>query len=532
MVFLKEKFEKNKYWLLYSLAVTYLWGLAAHAYCFFDNSVSHNSLKEFHVLNVGNKLKLGFGRFFVPIYRALFRGDATLPWLIGILGLLWLGLTVFLIIRIFRADSKILTFLIAGVLVTNISVSALAATYIHDFDCNLFGILCAVSAVYFWRGYTSPGATLLGAALIAASLGIYQSYIFVAVTLAMMICIFSLLDGENFKSVMVHGLQAIAMMVLGGIFYFIALKVVSGITKIPLSSAFYNFGNQSVKFTPRTFLEVSIGAYRDWFSRLWNAYSPYPRNVVKVITLLLFGISTVSLAAGLLHKRVHKWEKVLCLVLIILFPYGTNFINVMAHGECHDLVVYAIWLFYLFALLLTDRLEKLWKVREHANEPLAKAGSYAKVLCLVLVFILLYGNVQFANGMYLKKDNQYDAYLSLMTRVVSRMENEPAYVPGETPVYFAGLPEDLNDEIPGFEEYTPVTGMWSMDVLFTNQRERFQAYFDYVLCTPIKLADDEQWLAMQEKAEVQAMPNYPAQGCIKMVDGILVVKLGDPRAIV
>ena len=77
-----------------------------------------------------------------------------------------------------------------------------------------------------------------------------------------------------------------------------------------------------------------------------------------------------------------------------------------------------------------------------------------------------------------------------------------------------------------FEEYSAVTGMWSMDVLFDSQPQRFQAYFDYVLCAPIKLADDEQWYAMREEPDIREMPSYPAQGCVKLVDGILVVKLG------
>ena len=146
---------------------------------------------------------------------------------------------------------------------------------------------------------------------------------------------------------------------------------------------------------------------------------------------------------------------------------------------------------------------------------------------MVLVFILLYGNVQFANGMHLKKDIEYDAYLSLMTRIVSQMESESDYVPGETSVFFAGLPEDLNDQIPGFEKHSLAIGTWFTDVLVDYEQQRFQAYFDYVLCAPIKLLEDSRWNAMLTNPAVLDMPNYPAQGCIKMMDDVLVVKLGD-----
>ena len=527
MICLKENLKKNKFWLLYSLAVTYLWGLVANAYCFFDNSVSHDSLLEFNSALYGNNCKLELGRFMVLKYKDIFRIDVMSSWFIGILGLFWLGLTVFLIIRIFQVNSKILAFLIAGVLVANISVSALAATYIHDFDCNLFGILCAVSAVYLWRVYTSPGSTLLGAALIAASLGIYQSYIFVAVTLAMMVCIFDLLAGESIQEVMIKGIQAVIMLLLGGFFYFVALKAVIYLAHFTLSSGYSNSLDQALKLTPKTFGNFSLGAYRDCFARLWNAPSAYPKKVVKSATLLLFGISGFSLVFEITQKHVHKREKLLCIALVLLLPYGMNLIYVLALGDIHDLMVYAVWLFYLFALLLAESLARAWKESSFAHKLTANTGNYIKILCLFLVFILLYGNVQFANGMHLKKDIEYDAYLSLMTRVVGRMEGEPDYVPGETPVVFVGLSENLSREIPGFEQYSTVTGMWSTDVLYINQRERFQAYFSYILCTPISLVEWPLWRDISNYQEVQAMPNYPAQGCIKMVDGVLVVKLGD-----
>ena len=131
-----------------------------------------------------------------------------------------------------------------------------------------------------------------------------------------MVCIFALLDGDSFRTVLFRGFRAIVMILLGGIIFFVASKVVSNLTHVTLSSEFSKLGERSLEFTSKMFLEYSVGAYRNWASRLFNAYSAYPGNIVKMITLLLFGISTVSLAAGLLRKRVHKWEKLLCLVLL------------------------------------------------------------------------------------------------------------------------------------------------------------------------------------------------------------------------
>lgn len=525
MLCLKEKFEKNKFWLIFSLTSTYLWGLAAHAYFLFDNSVSHDSLKEFHATIYGNVFKVELGRFLAPLYRAIFRGDATMSWLIGILGLFWLGLAVFFVVRIFCVESKLLAFLVAGVMSTNITVSALISTYVHDFDCYMFSLLCAAMAVYLWK--KNPSGWIPGTVLIAAAMGIYQGFLFTAVTLAMMVCIFALLDGDSFQTVLIRGTKAIAMCLLGGLLYFIGLKAALRFSHISLLTGTGNSLGNIRELTPKAIWDLSAGAYKYWFQNIWYTHSAYSGRLVKRITMILAGMTVVSLAWGLAKKRVHIWGMLLCLILILLLPYGMNLIYILAGGFIHEVMTYSNCFSYLVILLLTNWLAKDWNYRYFQNQFASKVGSFIHILCMVLVFILLYGNVQFANGMHLKKDIEYDAYLSLMTRIVSQMESESDYVPGETSVFFAGLPEDLNDQIPGFEKHSLAIGTWFTDVLVDYEQQRFQAYFDYVLCAPIKLLEDFRWNAMLTNPAVLDMPNYPAQGCIKMMDDVLVVKLGD-----
>ena len=147
MAYLRDWYEKNKKMLLFALACTFLWGMLAHGYCFFDNSFSHDSLREFHGTIFGNGLKMQAGRVFTPLYRDLLRGDATVPWLIGMLSLLWMGITSFFTYKVLDIESKAAIALTAGVLAVNITVSANAATYLNDLDNHMFALLCAV---VFW----------------------------------------------------------------------------------------------------------------------------------------------------------------------------------------------------------------------------------------------------------------------------------------------------------------------------------------------------------------------------------------------
>lgn len=514
MNFVRNVWEKYKRQLFFAMVATLFWGLLAHAYRFFNGNFCYDSLNELHGAIFGNNIKIGSGRFLTPLYRDLLRGDLTLPWLIGVLALVWIGLAVFLVARIFRMENKKLVFLTAGIFAVNISVSAMAATYIHDLDCYMFSMLCAVVAVWLWQEW--KWGWLPGVVMMTVSLAMYQSFLFTGVVLVMMRCIFWLLEGEKFAPVFCRGLKAVGMILLGGIAYGVGLKVAAAVSGIALSTGDYNSLDLMQGITLQTILPLIAQAYQDCISRIWNAYNAYPAILVKAMTAVL---ALVSLTALVLGSRKLGWkERILLIVLVLLLPIGANMIYVLTMGGSHDLMVYSIWLLWLLALLLSDGMCRKGK---HL------VFRWQKWLTMVMMVGLLYGSVQFANGMYLKKDLEQNAYLSLMTRVVDRMEQCDGYVAGETPVVFVGVPELLNNVMPGFKDYWNVTGMTSTDVIGAPEKSRFQAYFDYVLNVPMVLADDYHWFAGIYNEETANMPCFPAAGSVAMQGDVLVVKLSN-----
>lgn len=515
----KDRLKEDQLWLIMALAATYLWGLAAHGYAFFDNNLSHDSLREFHAEILGNDVKMSIGRVLTPIYRDLLGSDVTLPWFSGMLALLWIGLAVFLVIRLFRMESKIAVALVAGIFVTNITVSATAATYIHDLDSYMFAMLCSVGAVWLWSRH--PRGWLVGWVFVAVSLGIHQSYVFLTVSLCMMACMLSLMNGTGFRGVFGKGLKAIGMILLGGAAYLLLLKGMMVLSGSTLSSGDYNSLDQMTRLSLDTIGPMVLGAYADWFSRLWNAYSSYPTVLIRGATVVLFGIDIAALAVFLLSKKRGWREKLLCGLLTALLPLGMNMIYVLSVGESHELMVYPVWMFYLLSLLLAMWLHGQWK------DAAIPAGACQRALCMLVTFVILYGNVRFSNGMYVKKNLEYDGYLSLMTRVVGRMEAVDGYQPGETPVLFVGLPQTFNQVIPGFKDYWNVTGMTGSSPIYTTEPSRLQAYFDYVMSLPIVMAEGETRQRLLSDESVQAMPCYPAEGFLAFYDGTLVVKLAN-----
>lgn len=513
---LKNKWEENRNRICFSLLSTFIWGFLAHGYRFFRSDFSHDSLNEFSSAYGNNDWKIMLGRFVIPFYKEVFRTDLTLPWLIGILSLLWMGLAVFLVVKIFKMESKLSIFVVAGIFTANITVAATAASFIHDLDCDMFALLCAVTAVYTWRNLRWGSG--LGAAFVAVALGIYQSYISVTITLVMLVCILDITDEAPWKQVFCNGMKAIAMILLGGALYYMVMQLVLTATGIELSSGGYNSLDKALELSLDNIDYLIFNCYRDCLSWLYGAYSPYPGALIKGTVLLMAAVAAGSVFAGLANKRISWQAKILCVCLIGLLPLGMNVTYILSGGMVHELMIYAVWLFYLLVLLLADRLVKRLKS--------VRQGRSLRYGTILLVFVLLYGNVQIANAMYLKKDMEQDAFLSLMTRVVYRMEEVEKYEPGITPVVFVGNTEQLNDVIMGFEDYCAINGMGESAVAGMQEDFRCRTYFRYILNNPANIVDGSTWSDMQADSRVREMPGYPKDGCIQMIDNVLVVKLG------
>ena len=230
--------------LLASFAAVFLFGLLAHGYAFTNFTVSHDSLNEMFLSGdiryaAGSVAdwKISLGRFLYPAYRAVFSGGAGTPWLSGVLSLVWVSLAVYLVSRLFSVDNALLLAVIGALFVTNVSYSALAATYIYDLDGDMLAMLLAVCAAYLLlRGTLRRRA--LAVIPIVGSLALYQAMISVTVSLVMIACILQLLESESAKAVFFDGLKAVGILFVGGAAYYILVRAVCGASDVALGGGY------------------------------------------------------------------------------------------------------------------------------------------------------------------------------------------------------------------------------------------------------------------------------------------------------
>ena len=514
--------QREKKQLFQCLIYTFFWGLLAHGYQFLNSNFSHDSLDGFYGGGREAVHKIELGRFGVPLYRYFLRGWLETPWIIGILGLLWLGLALWCISKVFPKirNRRSILFFTAGILSTNLTVTAVAATYMHDFDCNMLALMFATLAVLLWKSISSTHhwkagilPLLCGIAAIALSLSIYQSYVSVAITLILIVLILELLDGADWKRVFQKGCTGALMLLLGGIAYGIALKASFILTDVEPSTA-YNSLSVMEKLSIGKIPELVFNTYRDWGERFFHPSTTWLLpEVFSVINALICLFVFVLLAVPAV-RRCRLQEGALLFCFAALLPLGMNICYVLTSGMVHDLMRYANCFVYLLAILLLLQFES---ANQNRINPAKRVLS---AVIAMMLFATVWSGVQTANVAYLKKELDAQAELSRMTRISMEMDQQEGYIREETPVVFVGMDTQRKA---GFEGIADITGM-GYTTMIPDDHKSYNSYFRYYLNDPINAVSLRSSMGLNDV--IENMPVYPTPGYIRLENGILIVKVG------
>lgn len=521
---LQKKYENNKQLFRFCIFVTFVIGMVTHAYMYFQDSFSHDSLGEFYALSGGNTTKIAAGRFMVPVYRMLVRGNLTLPWLIGVISLFFVAASVFLTVKMLKTESKPLITLSAGIFVTNVAVVATTATYMHDLDSNMLALFLAVAGVFIWREYKY--GYLFAIPCIVFCLGLYQAYISVAIVLALICLIRDFLNGEKLRRVFSRGIKSVIAFIAGGAVYFVCYKLAFMIEGIEERTGAYNSVGQVFSKSLTGFIE---SVFSTTFSRVYMLFYPksvMPAKLMTILVLLMFAVTAIVVLIRIFNRKIGIAEKILSLVLITLLPVGMCATSILSGIVFHDVMSFADSLIFLFVLLM------VWDTGDNASQGVLKEKTLAfrkltKSFCVIMVALIIASNVITANELYLKKDLEQEAALSYFTRVLDKIDEVEGYDREKTPIMFVGNPENFAEYMKGFDVSHDITGATYNNAVGFLTQTPFENYFEYKLHYRITVVDHGTFVKYREIGAVKQMPSFPDEGCMQMIDGILVVKLND-----
>lgn len=515
---LTKKIDSEAMRLAVCLLFTLAFGLMAHAYGFLNLTISDDSIYEL-TLPVSAAWKLKLGRFMQPVLRWCMGEVITLPWLTGITGLLFVGLAVHFISKMFRLDRVWENIVLSGVCVTHMTVIVVVATFIHDFCGDMCALFLAVYAAYTWsqmKEKFSWKKTVLGAVLIAASLGFYQTYLAVTISLIVIDTISDLLDGTKWKDALFSMLKAIPMGVCAVLVYFLGVYVSMQLTGTIFTSSYNrreDMGLLDLLFPYKFVIADLFLPHFGWEHWPYGTQAVF-RNMQILIcagNMVLLGASVYTGIMLVVKRKVKLLEAFFALGLIILLPMSMLCVGLVT-GWYHEVTRYSVCLYYLVVLIFLRK-------RQRAEIRVRK-----ELLPLLLALAVIISNIQMANVAYVKKNVEREATLSKMTTVLSYLYQYEEFDPEISTVAIIGW----GTEKPSMEVGELKEWIGLKDPYYASQityRETLIKYMQNILNVPIKPCPLKKEIALARTAEFWRMDTFPSKNCIKTIDGVVVIKM-------
>lgn len=169
----------KKSWKL-AFVSAFVVGLLVHMYKFTNTLLGHDSL--FNIYGTQNVVRSG--RWFLAAACSL-SSFFDLPWVNGVLSLIWIGVAAAVVIDIFRIGNPVLILLTGGLLVT---FPAVTQTFYFEYTADgymLAMVLAALTVRFSMIGERRKSRLFLSFCCITLTCGIYQAYVSFALVLSL-----------------------------------------------------------------------------------------------------------------------------------------------------------------------------------------------------------------------------------------------------------------------------------------------------------------------------------------------------------
>lgn len=449
------------------------------------------------------------GRWFLMVACG-FSSFYTIPWVIGLLGILFLSLAAAALTEALELKKPWVIVVCSGLLA---SFPALASTfaYVFTLDGYMLALLLAVLAVVLTKKYQK--GFLAGGVCLAFSLGIYQAYLPFAMILSVF-CILMLLseDGTG-KEKLRKILHYLYMGILGVVLYYGILQVLLRLQGKQLAS--YQGIDGMAQGNNAGLLTSIKQMYVDFLKFTLRGNVLY-QNWISGVALLLL-LFAALFAGGVLVKNRKWWKKPgffgIIILAVLVLPVITNVILIISPSVTYHLLMRYQWVLYLIGLAAF--------VGNGTEEGKTGAVLQWLALCCGVVLVFFYGVVD--NIGYSNLQKRYEKTYAYCVRLLDRIEQTEGYYQG-IPIAMIGVVGE--DEFPGTDITLDVTsgmiGLNGDSLLYTG--ENYRLFMQHYLGATLNILPADAMKEMYYDEEYIEMDSFPGENSIRIIDGILYVK--------
>lgn len=504
-VFQKVKNRIKPQWVL-AFCSTVVIGMLIHMPVMLTDIPNHDGLASMHF----DQNMITSGRWFLTVACGI-SSYYTIPWLIGLLGFVYLGLASAALTELLEVEKGWAIVLNSGLLA---AFPALASTfaYVFTLDGYMMAVFLAVLAVLLTKKYRK--GFLPGAVCLAFSMGIYQAYLSFAVILSLF-AIFMLFAKEGKAADKFKGLLRYAGMgMLGAVLYYGILRILLGIQGKQLA-AYQGINGMTSGTGFSSAAETVVGIYRDFLAFTLKGNILF-QNPISCFALCLLLAAAAATGIGMIWHR--KWWKkplffVIMALAVVLLPLAANIILLVSPGVTYHLLMRYQWVLFLIGLTAF--------VSRQADG--RKKGAVWEWTALVSVFVLVFFYGVMDNVGYTNLQRRYEKTYAYCVRLLDRIEQTDGYYPG-IPVAMVGVVGD--EQFPATDITRPVTsGMIGLNgdwLLYTG--ENYRAFLKHYLGATLNILPPEAMSDMYYGKEYMEMDSFPGKNSIRVIDGILYIK--------
>ena len=382
-------------------------GFLVHTYRFTNYFPNHDGLFNFW----STQNMVASGRWFLAPACAL-SSCFDLPWMIGVLSILFLALTGVLIAEIFEMKNPCLIVLSSSLLV---SFPAVTETMFFEFtaDGYMLAMLLGTMAVYLTR---MPGGFhwkngIAAAVCVCLTCAIYQAYVSFAFILAVCYLMCELLRNRQKRGMYWKWISCQAGVFLSGlILYFVIWQMIMKLSGI--SPASYEGINAMGGIHADTLLAA---AKQSLISFVWFFLDRNPLQYgfsVYSVLGILFAAALVVVCAAAFHRSglgKRPMEAMLFLMCILVIPFGCYLCYFISPGvEYYTRMLQAVAILYLLLGVLSEQ----WG-----------SGVCKNLVMLLLSGMIFYSSVT-ANVCYAYLNRCHEQSLAVATELSTRIHLE------------------------------------------------------------------------------------------------------------
>lgn len=518
---LKKKYESIDKKYVYIFDATFFIGFFTHFFFFSNKFVNHDVLLNTFIDGYEDYITaISVGRWSYVFFNWITSGF-SMPQVKGLAALVYMAVSAVLIVKILKIKNVLLGTLVGGIFATFPSV-ACSFSYSFSMDTYALSFLMAILSVYLIEK-TSKVNFLISITALVFSMGIYQSSITFSIALIFILLLSDVLTNQIIlKNFIRKVLRYLVFLILGLGIYLIISKGAMFVMGIEANT--YRSMDSMAEISLSGMLKGVIYSYAyfgAYFFTTYYLYAPYRvafnvlAGVIAVLLIIPFYKKWIS------EKKIHNiWISSL---LIILTPVGLNSIPVLM-GNTVETGVHRIMLFSLvFLYFLYMKLIDI-NISTKERRSLCKK-AVVQWLGLFPLLMAIHTGFLICNQAYDRMNARYENIYAYLNRVAARMEEIPEWN-HDIPVYFANPAAIFNDNYSvEIEAYDKLKRMMGTDLYPWYSAEQIATFMEIYLHFNVEEVDEEYGKEIYESGEFKKMPVFPAKDSIKVINGVMVVKL-------